>query len=147
MPNQLTIKTYPVLLSQIKKIFIEGLQKIEEEKVKAYWRTGQLISEHLLQNKERSDYASKLFDSLGEDLDIDKRTLQRAVKFYRVFPIAATWPQLSWSHYRLLITVDDEKKRKVFLDKAVDKEWDCRRLEEGTFLNQELLDLGLAKLW
>jgi hypothetical protein len=37
----LSVKSYSTLLSQLKTVFIQGMQRIEEEKVRTYWRTGQ----------------------------------------------------------------------------------------------------------
>lgn len=137
MPKtELAVKSYPALLSQLQKVFIEGMQRIEEEKVKTYWRTGEIISNYVLENKERADYGDNLFDKLSEDLNVDLSTLQRAVQFYRAFPIPATWRELSWSHYRLLITVEDEAKRKLFTEKAAKKEWTSNELEEAIRLDR-----------
>ncbi|MDD5355204.1 MAG: DUF1016 N-terminal domain-containing protein [Candidatus Omnitrophica bacterium] len=132
----LITKSYPLLLSQLKKVFIESLQRIEEEKVKAYWRTGQLVSDYLLENKTRAEYGESLFIKLSRDLDIDRSTLLRSVQFYRAFPIVATWRQLTWSHYRHLIAIKDEDKRELFIERAVKKEWDCRQLADAIRLDK-----------
>ena len=136
LKQELAVKTYPALLSQLKTVFIQGLQKIEEEKVKTYWRTGEIISNYMLENKERADYGDNLFDKLAEDLEIERTILLRTVQFYRAFPIVATWRQLTWSHYRLLITVEDEAKRKLFAEKAAKKEWTSFELEEAIRLDR-----------
>lgn len=132
----LTIKTYPALLSQLKKVFIEGLQKIEEEKVKTYWRTGELISNYILENKERADYGENLFEKLADDLGIERTILQRSVKFYRTFPISASWHKLTWSHCRVLITVEDDERRKFFQKRAVEKGWTAEELFEAVRLDR-----------
>ncbi len=137
MPKtELTVKTYPLLLTQLKKVFIEGLQRIEAEKVKTYWRTGELIAKDILKNKDRADYAQHLFERLTEDLGVDVSTLLRAVKFYRAFPIPATWQELSWSHYRLLITVEGQARRKFFQKRAAEKEWSVEELSEAIRLDK-----------
>lgn len=137
MPTKLTTNTtYQKLLSKLKSILIEGLKKIEEEKVRTYWRTGQLISNYILQNKERADYGENLFDKLAEDLGIDVSTLQRTVQFYRAFPISAALRKLSWMHYVQLITVKNEQKRKLFAERAAKKEWSYRELSEAVRLDR-----------
>lgn len=137
MPKtQLTLKSYPTLLARLKEVFIDGLRRIEAEKVRAYWMTGELISNHILENKERTGYGDDLFEKLSGDLGVDERTLQRTVRFYRAFPIPAARPELTWSHYRALITVEDKLKRKLFAQRAADKEWDSRRLEEAVRLDR-----------
>ena len=136
MTKSLATQSYPTLITQLKKVFIEGLQRIEEEKVKAYWQTGKLISEHLLTNKDRADYGTTLLGKLSDDLNIDLSTLQRIVRFYRTFPISATWPKLTWSHHRELITIGDKKQREYFADQAIKKEWDARRLAQAIHLER-----------
>ncbi|MDR1827927.1 MAG: DUF1016 N-terminal domain-containing protein [Methylobacteriaceae bacterium] len=40
------------------------------------------------------------------------RSLQHMRQFYRVFPIRDTLcRELSWSHYRLLMRIEDERRR------------------------------------
>ncbi len=136
MPKTLTNSTYTKLLNQLKSIFIEGMQRIEEEKVKTYWRTGQLISSYLLENKERADYGDNLFDKFSGDLEIERSTLQRTVQFYRAYPILGARRELTWMHYRKLITVEDENKREIFAERAVKKGWGYRELEEAIRLDR-----------
>jgi endonuclease YncB( thermonuclease family) len=137
MPKQLAKSDgYPVLLSQLKKVFIEGLQKIEEEKVKTYWRTGELISRYILENKERAEYGKNLFERLSEDLAIERSTLQRTVQFYRTYPILGARHKLSWIHYRKLITIEDRAKRELFEERAVKKEWTSSELFEAIRLDR-----------
>ena len=137
MPKQLlTVKSYPALLSSLKKVFVEGLQKIEEEKVKTYWRTGQLISDYILVNIERADYGDYLYNRISQDLGIDVSTLQRTVQFYRAFPISAAQRKLTWMHYIQLITVRDEKRRQLLAERAAKKEWGYRELAEAIRLDR-----------
>ncbi|MBL7131653.1 MAG: hypothetical protein ISS45_09690 [Candidatus Omnitrophica bacterium] len=75
---------------------------VEKRKEEAYWKASRLISEYILENKRRANYSSKVIEDPSRDLNTDKPTLTRMVKFYRLFPIVATWQQLEWSHYRLL---------------------------------------------
>ena len=121
-----TDKTYLKLLTDLQSILIQGLRIIEHERVKTYWRTGEMISKYLLEGNQRGD---RLFDRLSEDLHIDKRTLERSVQFYNYFPNAATWPQLKWSHCKLLLSVSDRYKRELYQKKAADERWTVQRLK------------------
>ena len=136
MTKQLAIKTYPALLTQLKTVFIQGMQRIEEEKVKTYWRTGEIISNYILENNERADYGANLFDKLAEDLKIERSTLERSVKFYRTYPIVGARPQLSWTHFRKLITVEDKDKRRLFEKQAKEKGWSALELQEAIRLDR-----------
>ena len=121
-------KTYTNLLKELKSILIEGLRKIEEERVNTYWRTGKVISRHLLASQQHGD---GLFIRLSDDLGIGKRTLERSVQFYKTFPIASDLTRLIWSHYVLLLSVKDESKRNFYRQEAIKKGWDSIRLQEA----------------
>lgn len=63
-------------------------------------------------------------------------------QFYCAFPIRHTLcDELSWSHYRLLMRLEDEKARKFYLEESVKSGWSVRQLERqiGTFYYERLL--------
>jgi predicted nuclease of restriction endonuclease-like (RecB) superfamily len=63
----------------------------------------------------------------------DERELRRIRQFYLTFPIRDTLrPELSWSHYRLLIRVGNEKARQFYLQEAALNSWSYRTLERNT---------------
>ena len=99
---------------------------------------GKFIYEHLLENKERAEYGQKIFELLGNDVDRDSSTLQKILRFYRTYPILAARPELSWSHYRALISVKDEEQRKHLERQIVQKKWDTHKLEEYLSVKREL---------
>lgn len=51
-------------------------------------------------------------------------------QFYLVFPIAGTLrPQLSWTHYRTLMRVEDEHAREWYAKEAEAQNWSSRALD------------------
>ena len=53
-------------------------------------------------------------------MQVKHRSLQVTL-FYRCFPIWDTLrPKLTWSHYRRLISVEDEKARLWYMNEAAD---------------------------
>ncbi|MFH1655786.1 MAG: DUF1016 N-terminal domain-containing protein [Candidatus Omnitrophota bacterium] len=132
--------SYLKLLNQLKSILIEGLKAIEEQRVKTYWRTGELISKYLLVEKAHAEYGIRLFERLSADLRIAQRTLEQSVKFYRTFPIPHARAELGWTHYRLLLSVEDKVKRNYFERQTIKHNWDSRRLQEAIRL-ERLKDL------
>jgi predicted nuclease of restriction endonuclease-like (RecB) superfamily len=64
-------------------------------------------------------------------------------QFYKVWPIAnALRSQLSWTHYRLILKVEDEKARSFYLQEAIDCNWSTRTLERqinSLYYNRVLL--------
>ena len=51
-------------------------------------------------------------------------------QFYLAIPILdALRRELSWTHYRLLMRIENERARDFFLKEAVDNQWSTRTLE------------------
>lgn len=98
--------------------------------VGAYWEIGRQIVEA---QGDRAEYGKHLMEYLSERLTtefgkgFDVTNLRTMRRFCAAFPIRNTLcPELSWSHYRLLIRVEDEKKRLYYMREAVDQRWTVR---------------------
>ena len=131
MPRQLAKSDgYAKLVKKIQTELSELDFFIRRRTAQGYWRIGKYIYEHILEHKERADYGHFLLERLGEDVDRDVSTLRRALKFYRTYPIQADRPELSWDHYKRLITVADEDKRRALEQMALKREWTAEKLEE-----------------
>ena len=62
----------------------------------------------------------------------NERELRRFRQFFITFPKWDTLrPELSWSHYRLLIRVLNEKARNYYLHEAANQHWSYRTLERN----------------
>ena len=79
--------------------------------------------------KLRLRLAEKLTEEFGRGFDV--RSLgKNEAKFYFAFPIAdALRPQLSWTHYRTLMRVEDEHAREWYAKEAETENWSSRALE------------------
>jgi predicted nuclease of restriction endonuclease-like (RecB) superfamily len=115
--------------------------------VDAYWDVGRQISE-AQNNNSRAEYGIQLLKFLAENLTadfgkgFDESSLRRMRQFYRTFPIRATlWHELSWSHYRLLIRIEDDKRREFYGRECVESGWSVRQLERqiNSFFYERLL--------
>ncbi|MDP2939475.1 MAG: DUF1016 N-terminal domain-containing protein [Candidatus Omnitrophota bacterium] len=137
MPKELA-KTdgYKLLVSKIQTELTELDFFVKRRTAEGYWRIGRFIHEHLLEHKDRADYGHFLLERLGEDVDRDVSTLRRALKFYRTYPIRADQPELSWDHYKRLITIQDKSKREAFEKMSLKRDWTARRLEEAIRLER-----------
>jgi len=83
--------------------------------VLTYWEVGKYISEAI---GDRADYGKYLLKYLSERLTKDFgegftiRNLRNMRQFHQMFSIRhALRTELSWTHYRTLMRIDDEKKR------------------------------------
>ncbi len=104
--------------------------------VQSYWQIGRLITEEELHGKQRADYGKQLLHHLAKRLTaefgkgFDERELRRICQFYRCFPIRDTLcPQLSWSHYRRLLSVENEDARLWYMREAAESVWSVRQLD------------------
>ena len=58
------------------------------------------------------------------------RQLERYRQFYRMFPItSAVRTQFSWTHYKPLLSIDNEDKREYYEFEASKNNWTARQLE------------------
>ena len=111
-----------VLYNRVAPI-IEGaknkiLKTINQEIVKAYWEIGKEILEEEQKGRDRAKYGQVLIENLSIQLTknfgkgFTKRNLWQMRKFYETYPIMhALRAQLTWTHYRLLISIEEQDKR------------------------------------
>lgn len=104
--------------------------------VESYWLIGQQIVEHEQQGAERADYGKGLLRELAARLTaefgkgFDERELRKMRQFYQEFKIRDTLrPELTWSHYRRLINVENEHARLWYMNEAADGVWSTRQLD------------------
>ena len=120
---------------------------INSAMVSAYWNIGKLICEASGGN-ERARYGKQLLQYLSQKLTAEfgkgytAGNLRNMRQFYLKFPNCyALRSELSWTHYRLLMRVDDEDARNFYLDEAVKSGWSSRQLERqiNSFYYQRIL--------
>jgi predicted nuclease of restriction endonuclease-like (RecB) superfamily len=122
----------------IRTVLVTARQKvysaINSAMVEAYWEIGRQIME--VQEGQRAEYGTGLIKYLAGRLTkefgkgFDESSLRRMRQFFQVFPIRATLShELSWSHYRLLIRIDNEPRREFYLKECAESNWSVRRLE------------------
>ena len=103
--------------------------------VLAYWQIGKMIVE-----KQGGEERAKYGDGLIKELSIqmtkdfgrgfDMSNLLRMRRFYVLFKNCASVRQeLSWTHYKLIISLDDENTRKFYMKEAIEGNWSTRQLE------------------
>lgn len=103
--------------------------------VTAYWEIGRLITEDELKC-ERAEYGKQVLKNLSQQLTkefgkgFDERELRKMCQFYRSFSIRDTLrPELSWSHYRRLLSVEKEDARLWYMNEAANEVWSTRQLD------------------
>lgn len=115
--------------------------------VNAYWDIGRQITE-AQDNNPRAEYGSQLLKFLSENLTVEfgqgfkERNLRAMRQFYLAFPIRHTLcAELSWSHYRLLMRIEDEVRRNFYAKECMESNWSVRQLERqiNSFYYERLL--------
>ena len=115
--------------------------------VNAYWEIGEQIYKACGEN-DRAGYGKKLLQYLSEQLAAEfgkgfsVQGLRNMRQFYCTFPIRSTlWSELSWSHYKVLMRVADEKERAFYTEECAKSAWSVRQLERQihTMYYQRLL--------
>ena len=88
------------------------------------------------QGDERASYGDAVLDKLSQKLTnefgkgFSSRNLRTMRKFYLIYPIWKTVSsKLSWSHYLELIKIDNEQKRKFYLNECINSKWSVRELQ------------------
>lgn len=125
------------LLSEIHNIIAKARAKavrsVNHERVLMYWQIGKVIFEEEQEGKERAEYGKFLIKSLAEELQpqfgsgFTKRHLYWYVQLYKTFPIVnALRTQFNWSHYRLLIRIENQNKREFYIAEASKNNWSAR---------------------
>ena len=121
---------YSDLVKKIKVEFSTLEEVFRKLSVECYRSVGEHIHKHLLQNKARADYGKYFYEMLEEDTGREKSTLRRIVQFYLAYPILVRGRELTWSHYRKLVTVQDKNERKKLETQIIEKGWNAEKLQE-----------------
>ncbi|MBI3651103.1 MAG: DUF1016 domain-containing protein [Acidobacteria bacterium] len=112
-------------------------RQVNSEMVRAYWLIGQAIVEYEQRGKNRAEYGEQLIESLSARLTeefgkgFDRSNLWHMRKFHLTFPnfLDALRRELSWTHYRLLLKVENADARDFYATEAAEANWSTRQLE------------------
>ena len=104
-----------------------------------YWHIGQRIRTEVLQG-ERAGYGDQIVLTLSRQLEADygrgfsSKNLRHMLRFADVFStqeiVYALSRQLSWTHLRSLIYIDDPLKREFYVAMCKTESWSTRVLQE-----------------
>ena len=138
---------YDRINSLILKTKQNVVKNINYEMVELYYAIGSTINElieeyHLeaSQNKILKSFSEKLTREFGEGYSVPNLKLMK--KFYLTYKDGYTLcNQLSWSHNRLIMNIDNEAKRNFYLEETIKSNWSVRQLERqiNSFYYERLL--------
>ena len=138
-PNQ-TLSASSHLFAEIREVLVTArrtaYKAVNFAMVTAYWNVGRLIVEDEQKGYIRAEYGKAILADLSKRLTdefgkgFDERELRRIRQFYLVFPKwDALRPELTWTHYRLLIRVQNEQARLWYMNEAAEQTWSSRQLD------------------
>ncbi len=112
---------------------------VNAELTQLYWQIGRRMNSELLQG-QRAEYGKRVIAELARQLITDfgkgwsERQLRYCLRVAEIFPeveiLHTVCSQLSWSHLRLIIQIDDSLKRDFYLEICRLERWSVRQLQE-----------------
>ena len=104
-----------------------------------YWQIGFKINEDILKNS-RADYGNQIVHAVSRQLveefgsGFSRANLFHMIKFSQVFDdfeiVSALSRQLSWTHFRKFIYIEDDLKRTFYIEMAKLDKWSTRTLND-----------------
>lgn len=128
-------QTYMVIRNSVISAQGKIYTAVNSAMVQAYWEIGEQIYLACGEN-DRAEYGKGLLRYLSEKLTSEfgqgftVRNLRNMRQFYLAYPKRHTLcTELSWSHYRILMRIDDEKRRNWYTEECAKSGWSVRQLE------------------
>lgn len=132
-------------LAEVKNIVEQGRQQayasVSQLMIETYWKIGERIVLQEQKGKDRADYGTQLIEVLSEELTrtygkgFSKRNLQYFRAFYLSFNdleiVHTRVHNLSWSHIRTVLRVDDITAARWYLLTASQEMWSVRTLDRN----------------
>ncbi len=150
------------LISDIKQIVLNSKIQIQQNvntvMVQTYWSIGRLIVENEQKGKQRASYGKQQLEIISNNLKeefgkgFDISNLRKMRQFYTLFPKQDSVSlKLSWTHYRVLIRIENKDSRLWYLNEAITNSWSVRALERqiSTLYYERLLsskEKGLVEI-
>lgn len=141
-----------VLLGSIRDVLNHSrknvAQVVNSTMVQTYWQIGRLIVKDEQQGKNRAEYGKGTLKALSLSLTkefgkgFDVTNLRKMRSLFLYFPIRDSLRlELSWTHYRILTRIENDKARQWYMKEAIGQSWSARALERqiGTLYYERLL--------
>lgn len=137
------IKTPIALLNEVKTLIEQSKQQVSvvvnASITGLYWDIGGKINEEILKD-QRAEYGKQIVRSLSTQLSKDygngwsEKHLRHCLRFAETFSneqfVSALRRQLSWTHIKSIIYIDDELKRLFYIEMCKIENWSTRMLQE-----------------
>jgi predicted nuclease of restriction endonuclease-like (RecB) superfamily len=129
--------------NDIRQIIEQAKQKaysaVNFAMVEAYWHIGKRIVEEEQKGKARAEYGKRLVSELSMRLTAEfgkgfsEANIWNFKQFYLTFKsdeiLYTLRRELAWSHYRLIMRVENPSAREYYMREAAEQNWSVRALE------------------
>lgn len=112
---------------------------VDSGMVMVHWEVGNRIHREILKEK-RAQYGAQIVSALGRELECEfgrgfsEKSLRHMIRFAEAFPdkeiVSALRRQLSWTHFKALIYLEDPLKRKFYAQISRLEKWNTRTLTQ-----------------
>lgn len=145
MKNEL--EYFPQLFEKIADLILSTRQKVTAAvnlaMVHTYFEIGRMIVEDEQQGNKKAEYGKQVLKNLSERLvekfgkGYSERNLEQMRQFYLAYGISKTLSaefqlthfQLSWSHYLVLMRIENQSERSFYEIESVANQWSLRELK------------------
>ena len=135
--------TDTALIADIRQLIDSARQRaavaVNAELTRLYWQVGQRVRSEVLHG-ERATYGQQIIATLSLKLTAEYgrgwgvRHLRNCLRIAEQFPdehiVNTLCAELSWSHLRLIVTLDDPLKRDFYTELCRLEHWSVRQLQE-----------------
>ena len=111
--------------------------------VQRNWLIGYRIADEVMNGEKRAEYGGEVIKRLSKELTDEygkgftKTNLYSFYSFYKAYPeifhptSGKSAPLLSWTHYRVLLQVEDKNARDWYANEAATQTWSVRTLQRN----------------
>lgn len=131
------------LLKDLRELIHEARQDVARQvnsaMVLLYWHIGKRIRQDMLKEK-RAGYGEQIVSAVSRELAAEfgqgfsEKNLWHMIRFVEVFPeeqiVSALRRELSWTHFKQIIYLDDPLKRDFYSEMCRIEHWSTRTLEK-----------------
>jgi predicted nuclease of restriction endonuclease-like (RecB) superfamily len=131
------------LFKEISKLIEESRKRVafsvNSEITLLFWNIGKIVRAEVLKHA-RAEYGGQVILRLSQHLTDQygkgwsKRQLHHCIRFVEVFPeeeiVHTVCSQLSWSHLRIINAIENDLKRKFYLEMCKVERWSVRLLQD-----------------
>ena len=131
------------LLTDVRQMILharEGVARAIDSGLTAlYWNIGHRVRQDILQEK-RANYGEEIVSTLGKQLEVEfgrgfsTKSIRHMIRFAEAFAdpeiVSALRRQLTWTHFKSLVYLDDPLKRNFYAEMCRIEKWNTRTLDK-----------------